>query len=147
MRTARIHGMAGVLIWTELHRFPAMERFYRDVLGLVPRSSKADFINFDWNGVRLSVGVHDRVRGPSAEPLRIMINLAVDDIGVVHARLARAGVVFTRPPEREDWGGLVATFADPDGNTLQLLQLPDAGVGAAPGGSSRLGPRGGGPTE
>jgi len=146
MRTARIRGMAGVLIWTEASRFPAMGRFYRDALGLVPRSSKADFINFDWNGVRLSVGVHDRVRGPSAEPLRIMINLAVDDIGVVHARLARAGVVFSRPPEREDWGGLVATFADPDGNTLQLMQLPDGGDGAAPGRSSRLVPRGGGPT-
>src|SRR5438876_12445180 len=58
-----------------------------------------------------------------------MINRAVEDIGTVHARLARAVVVFTRPPEGEEWGGLVATFADPDGNTLQLLQLPD---GTAP---------------
>ena len=49
-----------------------------------------------------------------------MINRAVEDIGTVHARLARAVVVFTRPPEGEEWGGLVATFADPDGNTLQL---------------------------
>jgi catechol 2,3-dioxygenase-like lactoylglutathione lyase family enzyme len=32
-----------------------------------------------------------------------------------------AGVVFERPPEREDWGGTVATFHDPDGNTLQLF--------------------------
>ena len=35
------------------------------------------------------------------------------------------GDAFTRPPGREPWGGLVATFADPDGNTLQLLQLPE----------------------
>jgi predicted enzyme related to lactoylglutathione lyase len=72
----------------------------------------------------LSVGVHDRVRGVTHEALRIMINLAVADVRAAHERLTRAGVVFTRAPAREDWGGWVATFADPDGNTLQLMQLP-----------------------
>src|SRR5688500_13762118 len=104
MTDGAIRGIAGVLIWTEAGRFEAMARFYRDSLGLTPRSSKPDFINFDWAGVRLSVSVHDRVRGASADPFRIMVNLAVDDIAAVHARLARAGVVFTRAPETEDWG-------------------------------------------
>src|SRR5215510_7293358 len=116
-----IGGFAGVLIWTSVERFPAMASFYRDTLGLAPRSDKSDFINFDWSGVRLSVGVHDRVRGASREPLRIMINLTVADIRAVHARLSRAGVAFSREPAREDWGGWVATFADPDGNVLQLM--------------------------
>lgn len=124
MATGTIQGIAGVLIWTEAARFPAMAGFYRDTLGLTPRTAKADFINFDWGGLRLSVSVHDRVRGPAADPLRIMLNLAVDDIQAVHARLAAAGVVFTRPPERESWGGQVASFLDPDGNLLQLFQLP-----------------------
>jgi len=119
-----IEGLAGVLIWTAADRFPAMARFYRETLGLAPRSDKADFVNFDWSGVRLSVGVHDRVEGTSRDPLRLMINLTVTDIRAVHDRLVRAGVVFTRAPEREDWGGWVATFADPDGNVLQLMQLP-----------------------
>jgi predicted enzyme related to lactoylglutathione lyase len=124
MTTASITGLAGVLVWTERERFGDMARFYRDTLELPPRSSKGDFINFDWAGIRLSVGVHDRVRGASRDPLRVMIHLTVDDIRAVHARLIRAGVVFTREPEREEWGGWVATFADPDGNTLQLMQLP-----------------------
>jgi predicted enzyme related to lactoylglutathione lyase len=124
MTTGAITGLAGVLVWTEKERFGAMARFYRDTLGLTPRSSKGDFINFDWAGVRLSVGVHGRVRGASRDPLRVMIHLAVSDIQAAHTRLALAGVAFTRPPEREDWGGWVATFADPDGNTLQLMQLP-----------------------
>lgn len=119
-----IEGLAGVLIWTSADRFPAMARFYRETLGLAPRSDKADFINFDWGGVRLSVSVHDRVDGASRDPLRVMVNLTVTDIGAVHDRLVRAGVVFTRAPEREDWGGWVATLADPDGNVLQLMQLP-----------------------
>ena len=119
-----IGGIAGVLIWTESDRFDAMARFYRDQLGLTPRTSKADFINFDWGGVRLSVSVHDRVHGVTREPFRIMVNLAVDDIDAVHGRLCAAGVAFTRPPEREDWGGRVASLADPDGNLIQLMQLP-----------------------
>ena len=94
----KIQGIAGVLIWTEAGRFEAMARFYRDRLGLTPRTSKPDFINFDWGGVRLSVSVHDRVTGASQDPFRIMVNLAVDDIRAVHARLAGAGVAFTRPP-------------------------------------------------
>jgi catechol 2,3-dioxygenase-like lactoylglutathione lyase family enzyme len=125
MGDGRILGIAGVLIWTEAERFGAMARFYRDSLGLTPRTSKPDFINFDWGGVRLSVSVHDRVRGASADPFRIMVNLAVDDIVAVHARLERAGVVFSRRPETEDWGGRVASFLDPDGNLIQLMQLPD----------------------
>jgi predicted enzyme related to lactoylglutathione lyase len=124
MAAGSIVGLAGVLIWTEADRFAAMARFYRDTLGLTPRSAKPDFVNFDWGGVRLSVSLHDRVRGPSRDPLRVMVNLRVDDIRAVHARLARAGVPFTRPPEREDWGGWVATCSDPDGNTVQLMQLP-----------------------
>jgi predicted enzyme related to lactoylglutathione lyase len=128
MTRATIEGLAGVLIWTEADRFPAMTRFYRDTLGLTPRSAKPDFINFDWSGVRLSVGVHDQVRGASGEPLRVMVNLTVADIRAVHERLTRAGVVFTRAPAREEWGGWVATFADPDGNILQLMQLPARGT-------------------
>jgi predicted enzyme related to lactoylglutathione lyase len=119
-----IRGLAGVLVWTAAARFEAMTRFYRDTLGLTPRSAKSDFVNFDWHGVRLSVGVHDGVGGPSGEPLRIMLNLAVDDIHAVYRRLSAAGVAFSRSPEAESWGGLVATFSDPDGNTLQLMQLP-----------------------
>jgi predicted enzyme related to lactoylglutathione lyase len=124
MEAGNIQGIAGVLIWTETERFAAMARFYRDRLGLTPRTAKSDFINFEWSGVRLSVSVHDRVSGMSRDPLRIMVNLAVDDIRAAHARLAGAGVVFTRPPEAEEWGGQVATFLDPDGNLLQLLELP-----------------------
>jgi predicted enzyme related to lactoylglutathione lyase len=124
MTAGSIEGLAGVLVWTEAGRFPAMARFYRDTLGLVPRSARADFINFDWSGVRLSVGVHDRVAGTNRDALRLMINLTVADIRAVHDRLVRAGVVFTRAPEREEWGGWIATFADPDGNILQLMQLP-----------------------
>jgi catechol 2,3-dioxygenase-like lactoylglutathione lyase family enzyme len=124
MAAGRIQGIAGVFIWTERARFEEMACFYRDRLGLTPRTAKPDFINFDWAGLRLSVSVHDRVQGASRDPFRIMLNLLVDDIAAAHTRLIAAGVVFTRSPETEDWGGRVATFLDPDGNILQLFELP-----------------------
>src|SRR5438445_12947723 len=104
MTAGSIEGLAGVLIWTEADRFPAMARFYRDTLGLTPRSAKSDFINFDWSGVRLSVGVHDRVRGARREAWRIMINLTVSDLRSVHEHLSRARVHVSREAAREDQG-------------------------------------------
>ena len=119
-----ITGLAGVLVWTSPGRWAALDRFYVDTLGLTPRTRREGFVNFELGGQRLTITTHASVRGSSADPLRLMVNLATDDIAADHARLTAAGVPFTRPPEREPWGGWVATLADPDGNTLQLFQLP-----------------------
>jgi catechol 2,3-dioxygenase-like lactoylglutathione lyase family enzyme len=119
---ADITGLAGILIWTG--NYEAMRAFYVDTLGLTPRSDRPGFVNFDWGGVRLTVSIHADVHGPAQEPLRLMVNFTVPDIEATHRRLVDAGVAFSRPPEQEKWGGWVATFHDPDGNTLQLFQLP-----------------------
>ena len=84
-----------------------------------------DFVNFVFGSMRLNLGQHDRVSGPTADPFRTMIHYGVDDIHGEHARLSAAGVEFIRPPEQEEWGGWVATLLDPDGNVLQLLQGAD----------------------
>ena len=120
-----ILGLSGVLVWTEAERYQAMRAFYVETLGLAPRSDRERFVNFAWGAQRLTVSVHEGVTGATSDPLRLMINLDVDDIHAVAARLASNGVDFARPPEQEPWGGWVATFHDPDGNTLQLLQTPD----------------------
>ncbi|HLF08915.1 MAG TPA: VOC family protein [Dehalococcoidia bacterium] len=119
-----IQGLAGVIIWTvDLDRLVA---FYRDTLGLTPHSVRPDFVAFSFGDVRLSLGRHSEVTGPSRDPYRIMVNLAVEDIQAVTVRLRQRGVAFVREPEQEQWGGWVATFRDPDGNLLQLLQQPHA---------------------
>lgn len=117
-----IEGVAGVIIWTD--NLAAMTAFYRDTLGLPLHSERPHFVAFEWGDMRFSIGAHAEVSGTTREPHRIMINLATSDIRTLHARLAALGVRFIRPPEREHWGGLVATFADPDGNLLQLLEQP-----------------------
>ncbi len=117
-----IQGLAGVIIWTDdLDRLVA---FYRDTLGLTPHSVRPDFVAFSFGDVRLSLGRHSEVSGTSRDPHRIMVNLAVEDIRAFAQKLHERGIVFLRPPEQEHWGGWVATFRDPDGNLLQLLQQP-----------------------
>lgn len=119
-----IDGIAGVVIWTD--NLARMTEFYRDTLGFPLHSERPYFVAFEWGAMRFSIGLHSEISGPARDPRRVMINLATPDIHALHARLSASGVSFIRPPEREHWGGWVATFADPDGNILQLLQQPDA---------------------
>ena len=119
-----VYNVVGVTIWTgDLER---LRRFYRDTMRLPLHSDHGDFVAFRWGDMRFNLGSHDDVQGQSREPYRVMINLGVDDIKDECRRLAAEGVEFIRTPEQESWGGWVATFKDPDGNVLQLLEMPKA---------------------
>lgn len=98
-----------------------MEHFYVETLGLPVRSRRPGFVNFAWGEQRLTVTLHSDVSGAAAEPARLLVNLACDDVDGEAARLAAAGVAVLRPPETESWGGRICTVVDPDGNLLQLL--------------------------
>ncbi len=117
-----ITGVVGVTLWTaDLER---MFRFYHDTLRLPLHSRHDDFIAFQLGDVRFNLGLHNQVQGASRDPFRVMPHLGVDDIHQEYQRLRDEGVEFIRPPEQEHWGGWIATFKDPDGNILQMLQLP-----------------------
>lgn len=116
-----INGVVGILIGTsDLERLSA---FYRDILGLTPHTVKPHIVSFKWGGMRLSIVTHSKVTGQSRDPHRVMLNLGVADIHAAHASLVAKGVPFLRKPGQEKWGGWIATFSDPDGNLLQLMQL------------------------
>ena len=51
-----------------------------------------------------------------------MLHLEVDDIEHEYIRLSQYGIKFLRVPEKEHWGGFIATFKDIDQNILQLIQ-------------------------
>lgn len=55
------------------------------------------------------------------------VSLAVDDIDAAYAELRARGVPFIGPPERQFWGGMLAHFQDPAGNTLTLLGSAELG--------------------
>ena len=120
-----IKGIAGVIIWTA--NVERLGGFYRDVLDMNPVSQRDGFMAFQFGDLRLTISTHSEVDDGAKDPLRIMVNLAVDDIHSEYQRLRRKGVEFLREPEKEHWGGYVATFKDADGNVLQLLQQPSVG--------------------
>ena len=111
--------LAGVIIWTQ--NFDEMINFYKEVLGLKPKSLRKNFVNFEWHNLKLSISVHEKVIDTAKDPFRIMINLESDDIFSIYNDLSTKGVQFIREPEDESWG-FVASFYDPDGNILQLIQ-------------------------
>jgi catechol 2,3-dioxygenase-like lactoylglutathione lyase family enzyme len=118
-----IQDIAGVVFWTE--NLEEMLRFYQETLGLPLHSHHGDFVALEVSpGVRLNLGRHSQVHGRARDPYRVMLHLRVTDMGATAARLKGRGVSFLREPEQEAWGGRVATIQDPDGNILQLLQLP-----------------------
>ena len=120
-----ITGVIGITLWTG--NLDVMFDFYHDVVGLPLHARHDDFIAFEFGGFRefrFNLGLHGNVQGESRDPYRIMANFGVDDIDEAYRRMSSYGVEFLRPPEQEHWGGWVATFKDPDGNILQLLQLP-----------------------
>ena len=100
----------------------ALARFYGEVLGL-PRIGKYRDPVFAAAGGFIRILDHSEISGPTREPARAQINLFVDDVETEFARIAGHGVDVLREPERESWGGLVATLRDPDGNYVQLLEL------------------------
>ena len=116
-----VTGVIGVTFWTD--NLECLFDFYHDVLQLPLHSRHEDFIAFELGELRFNIGRHSDVAGQSKDPFRFMPHLGVDDIQAEAKRLADAGVEFIRQPEQEIWGGWVATFKDPDGNVLQLMQL------------------------
>ena len=75
-------------------------------------------------GVTIIIEGHSETAGDAKEPQRHLMDLHVDDLVTEEQRLLDLGVQFVRLGELEEWGGTIATFLDPDGNYLQLIEEP-----------------------
>tara|TARA_Y100000996_G_scaffold352049_1_gene291521 strand:+ start:1850 stop:2206 length:357 start_codon:yes stop_codon:yes gene_type:complete len=115
-----LNKITGIIIWTD--QLDIMVHFYKNLLGLTLHSTRPNFVTFDLGGERFNIGTHDKVSGKAKDPYRIMLNFEVDNIIELSNKLLANNISFLREPEEEHWGGMVATFFDPDGNILQLLQ-------------------------
>jgi predicted enzyme related to lactoylglutathione lyase len=117
-----IKGLGGASIWSE--DLTKLLPFYRDTLGLAVALDSPGFVVLGdpAQGPALALGTHSEVKGKAKEPQRHIVSLTTDDIKAEHARLAAAGVEFLEEPTE---GGQVwfATFKDPEGNYLQLLEF------------------------
>jgi predicted enzyme related to lactoylglutathione lyase len=99
--------------------------FYRDVVGLAPLFdfTPGAFALPGEQSPVLIVEPHSEVSGAAKEPARCLLNFVVDDMATEAGRIRAAGVTFAAEPYEESGVGMFATFADPDGNLCQLVQL------------------------
>ena len=100
-----------------------LKSFYRDTVGL-PNVPEMGDGAFAVGGANLFVDGHSETRGQAREPQRMLVDLVVDDVAAERARLEGQGVDFIRREGKEEWGGTISTFLDPDGNYCQLVQYP-----------------------
>jgi uncharacterized glyoxalase superfamily protein PhnB len=125
-----------ILIWSE--NPDKLMEFYRDVMGLefttktdIPATEglAADY-GYEFvltaKGDKVWIGHHRKVKGYSAEPLRIMHNLYTDDVQAWYEKVKAAGCTILQEPikapfysDKLPW--YVSTFSDPEGNTWQFM--------------------------
>jgi predicted enzyme related to lactoylglutathione lyase len=99
-------------------------QFYAKVLDKKSASwGSDDWGGFDINGFWLTIGPHDKVKGQSKEPERMIINFETSQVSEEFQRIKGMGVeVIAEPYQPEEASDMwIATFADPDGNYFQLM--------------------------
>jgi predicted enzyme related to lactoylglutathione lyase len=110
-------------LWVNItsERPEELKRFYEGVVGLEPDPEVGGGY---WVGNALfAIDGHSETKGPAKEPQRVLISFFVDDLAGEQKRLEDQGVKFIRSAGKEFWGGVISTFADPDGNYIQLIEL------------------------
>lgn len=105
--------------------------FYEQKLGmsLSAAGPEADFLVFEVQACELVV---ERVAPDAAPEEKALVgrftglSFSVKDIEQRCRQLEEQGVQFIGSPERQAWGGILATLRDPAGNELQLVEYPSA---------------------
>ncbi len=96
--------------------------FYQKVFEAKPVWEMGGFTGFQVGVGSLIIGPHDKVRGKSKFPERMIFNLETEDVKGEFERIkglgARIIAVPYKPAEAD--GMLLATFEDTDGNYFQL---------------------------
>jgi len=101
--------------------------FYRDVVGLPLHPDSNRESTLIAGGAELVFDSHSETKGPAKEPQRVLINFFVDDLATEQKHLEGKGVNFIRKAGKEEWGGVISTFTDPDGNYCQLIEFNQNG--------------------
>ena len=96
--------------------------FYSDTVAL-PKNPDVGERAFTAGGTAFLIDGHSETKGTAKEPHRMLINFFVDDLAAEQGRLEGQGVKFIRTAGREEWGGVISTFLDRDGNYCQLIQF------------------------
>ena len=100
-----------------------LAEFYKKVFQKDAAWSEGNYSGFDAGGAWITIGSHDKVKGKSKSPERIIFNLETKDVKGEFKRIKALGATVVKEPYAPDENSSmwVATFSDPDGNYFQLM--------------------------
>ena len=99
---------------------PAAKAVYTALLGVPPSAAAPYYVGYDIEGQHIGLVPGGGPQGMAAP----VAYWHVSDIEAKLAEVTAAGATVKEPAHDVGNGRLVATFADPDGNVLGLLQDP-----------------------
>jgi catechol 2,3-dioxygenase-like lactoylglutathione lyase family enzyme len=115
-------------ILLEVTNMEASLRFYRDLMGLQPKSLSGHFSTLKGANVDIYLSTYPwEWKAPRGKDERLGLGMyphfEVPDVEAVVARARSAGYAVVQEPHRYDWG-TEAFVADPDGYNWALVSLP-----------------------
>lgn len=96
--------------------------FYEETLGLEKKYEYSSYAGFECGGVEIGL-IPKLKQAERVSPVSPSVESMVDDVDKVYKYLKDKGVRFTKELHDEPWGGRQATFTDPDGNILEIVQI------------------------
>jgi len=97
-------------------------RFYEETMGLEKKYQYSSYVGFECGGVEIGL-IPKLAEGQKANQPSASVEFLIDDVEKLCSELKGKGVRFVEELHEEPWGGKQATFTDPDGNTLQIVQI------------------------
>jgi catechol 2,3-dioxygenase-like lactoylglutathione lyase family enzyme len=96
--------------------------FYEKTLGLEKKYEFSSYVGFECGGIE--IGLIPKIKEKQkVTPLSPSVEFLVDNVEKTYNELKKKGVKFIKELHEEPWGGRQATFTDPDGNILEVVQL------------------------
>lgn len=112
-------------VWSVTFYVSDLERaakFYEETLGLEKKYEYASYVGFECGGVEIGL-IPRAKKDRGISPTSPSVEFLVDNADKAYNELRSKGAKFTKTLHDEPWGGKQATFTDPDGNTLEIVQI------------------------
>jgi len=98
------------------------KNFYEEILCLEKKYEYSSYVGFECGGVE--IGLISKPEGEQkANQTSPSVEFLVDNMDKVYKDLKSKGVKFIKELHDEPWGGRQATFTDPDGHILEIVQI------------------------
>ena len=109
------------LSWYQVDDLERAKKFYGEVLGLKKMIEIPGWCEFSHAEGAASIGLNQMREGDDERGATVV--LRVDDLARAQAELTKKDVKFEGSVEEIPGVVRIATFRDPDGNRLQLMQV------------------------